>query len=206
MLDLVKNIAKRAFRRAFELCVLILFTLIAFSTESQSATVKNLRMGLNSDGFRLVFDADFDFNYKTFLLNEPRRLVVDIYDCNVIPSIEKFKDKTNLISKIRIGTIDSTSRRIALDLTSPVVIKKAFMLAPQSNFGWRFVIDVINTTPQNFNAHIGSKYAIDSHVKMKSTASSKKETVKVSSVKSRKIIVLDPGHGGKDPGAIGYSG
>ena len=206
MLNLMRNVWKRFGRRICIICVCSVLDLIINPAEAQSATIKNLRMGQSADGFRLVFDADAEFNYKTFLLNEPRRLVVDIYDCNITPSIENFKDKTKLISKIRVGIIDSSSRRIALDLNTPVVIKKAFMIAPQSNFGWRFVIDVVNTSSQNFNAHIGNKYAIDSHAKIKTVSSSKKEALKTTPTKSKKIIVLDPGHGGKDPGAIGYSG
>lgn len=173
---------------------------------AEAATVKNLRLGQNTDGFRLVFDADSKFAYKAFLLDNPRRLVVDVFNTSVASAVEKFQDKSKLISKVRVGTPDKDSKRIALDLRTPVIIKKAFMLAPQSNFGWRFVLDVKTVGAGEFNKHIGSKYAFDGSAgSSKPAASSQAKTATVPS-KAKKVIVLDPGHGGKDPGAIGYSG
>ncbi|MBR1605057.1 MAG: N-acetylmuramoyl-L-alanine amidase [Alphaproteobacteria bacterium] len=172
---------------------------------AQSATIKNMRIGQGAEGFRIVFDADAKFTYKAFLLSEPRRLVVDAYNCTIATNVANRKDKTSLITGVRVGAPEIGLKRIALDLKTPVIIKKAFMLAPQSNFGWRFVMDVVAVTPREFDSHIGSRYAFDSHDGTAKTTESNKKTVQTLS-RSKKIIVLDPGHGGKDPGAIGYSG
>ncbi len=202
----IMTVLSRIFCNAFlKKGMLIFLSCFLFASEGDAATVKDLRMGQGSDGFRLVFDADAKFNYKAFLLNEPRRLVIDAYNISVSEKVENFKDKNHLISKIRIGSIDSDSKRIALDLQKPVIIKKAFMLAPQSNLGWRFVIDVKSATEKEFNSHIGSRHAFNNTDKELSTKNKSKVTANTPS-KSKKIIVLDPGHGGKDPGAIGYSG
>lgn len=187
--------------------IIMSFLMMLFCTlTAQAATIKNIRLGQQgSQGYRIVFDADTKFSYKTFLLNEPRRLVVDAYDINVSSEVEKHQDKMGWVTRIRVGTPDNGTKRIALDLKTPVIIKKAFMLAPQSKFGWRFVVDVISVTEREFNAHIGSKYAFDSHQGTAKNVDSKKTALQSPS-KAKKIIVIDPGHGGKDPGAIGYSG
>lgn len=184
----------------------LLLCLISAGTVS-AATINNLRIGQSSGSFRLVFDADADFNYRAFLLNDPRRLVFDVYNCKVNPSVEKYRDKTGLISHIRVGTLSSESRRVAIDLQKPVIIKKAFMLAPQSKFGWRFVVDVAVAGEREFDAHVGSKYAFESGSQSAKVSSAAHSTpAAASNSKAKKVIVLDPGHGGKDPGAIGYSG
>ena len=201
------SIVKRNIVKKTISAVLVLGLAVScFVSEVSAAAIKNLRVGQSSEGYRLVFDADAKFSYKAFLLNEPRRLVVDVYDSQVTSNVENFKDKSQFISHVRVGSPTSSSKRIALDLNTPVIIKKAFMLAPQSGFGWRFVLDVKKVDAGQFNARIGSRYAFDSQ-----DGTSKKTSIAISKTpvvasKAKKIVVLDPGHGGKDPGAIGYSG
>lgn len=201
------SIVKRNIVKKTISAVLVLGLAVScFVSEVSAAAIKNLRVGQSSEGYRLVFDADAKFSYKAFLLNEPRRLVVDVYNSQVTSNVENFKDKSQFISHVRVGSPTSSSKRIALDLNTPVIIKKAFMLAPQSGFGWRFVLDVKKVDAGQFNARIGSRYAFDSQDgTFKKTATAVSKTPVVAS-KAKKIVVLDPGHGGKDPGAIGYSG
>ena len=90
----------------------------------QAATIKNMRIGQGSEGYRIVFDADAKFSYKAFLLNEPRRLVVDAYNCNISGNVENHKDKIGLITRIRVGSPEVGAKRIALDLKTPIIIKK----------------------------------------------------------------------------------
>ena len=147
-------------------------------------------------------------SYKVFLLNEPKRLVIDTFDVKVSPEIEKYVDKNNLVTKTRLGSVGADGIRIVFDLQKPAIVKKAFMLAPQSNFGWRFVIDVSIASEREFSSKVGSKYALSNENSFAGSysSSSSKSSSKAKTVNKKKIIVLDPGHGGKDPGAIGYSG
>lgn len=182
----------------------------AFSTADSAAAsgITSMRIGQGVGSVRIVFDADRKFDYKVFLLNEPKRLVIDTFDVKVSPEIEKYVDKNNLVTKTRLGSVGADGIRIVFDLQKPAIVKKAFMLAPQSNFGWRFVIDVSIASEREFSSKVGSKYALSNENSFAGSysSSSSKSSSKAKTVNKKKIIVLDPGHGGKDPGAIGYSG
>lgn len=182
----------------------------AFSAADSAAAsgITSMRIGQGVGSVRIVFDADRKFDYKVFLLNEPKRLVIDTFDVKVSPEIEKYVDKNNLVTKTRLGSVGADGIRIVFDLQKPAIVKKAFMLAPQSNFGWRFVIDVSIASEREFSSKVGSKYALSNENSFAGSysSSSSKSSSKAKTVNKKKIIVLDPGHGGKDPGAIGYSG
>lgn len=184
------------------------FSLFASLEAKADSGITSMRIGQGVGNVRIVFDADRNFNYKAFLLNNPRRLVIDTFDINVSPKIEKQSGKNNLVSQTRLGSIGTDGIRIVFDLQKPAVIKKAFMLPPQSTFGWRFVVDVAIASEREFSAKLGNDYAFSGDGRSAKVVASKTPSnpVKNSRNDSKRVVVLDPGHGGRDPGAIGYSG
>lgn len=167
--------------------------------------IANLRIGQGVGSVRVVFDATSDFHYNVFLLDNPKRLVVDVEGMNVARSIEKVKDKSNLVGGVRVGSVDSSKKRIVFDLQKPVVIKKVFMLSPQSNFNWRLAIDVNVASERDFASKVGLNHAVSNGAKTKASQDNTPIRANNNS-RERKVIVIDAGHGGHDPGAIGYSG
>lgn len=194
------------------LSVLAVLALFFYAGDaSAAASVSSMRVGQGIGNIRIVFDADSQFDYKVFLLTEPRRLVVDTHNADINPAVEKVRELGNFINGVRLGAAGVDGVRIVFDLKKPVIIKKVFMLPPQSNFSWRFVIDMEIASEREFNAKVGNDHAFsnDSYTREKQvikTAVSSSPKAVLSSAKSKKIIVLDPGHGGVDPGAIGVSG
>ncbi len=195
--------------RKLVLSVLFVVCGMFFLASEAFAGINSLRVGQGVGSVRLVFDADQSFDYKVFLLSEPRRLIVDTQNIKVNPKIVNELDANAFLSNPRLGTVGVDDVRIAFNLRKPVIIKKAFLLAPQSSFGWRFVVDLELVSEREFASRIGSSHAITNENykenKMTQKASSNRQYIKENSNK-KKIIVLDPGHGGHDPGAIGYSG
>jgi N-acetylmuramoyl-L-alanine amidase len=149
--------------------------------------IKDIRTGQQPDGLRLVIDGTNKFDYDAFLLDNPNRLVIDVKDAKIEGKPKILKNK--LVSEIRYGDLNSVKgKRIVFVLKGNVDIKKKFILEPSnSQKNWRLVID-LSTGGESITS---SKATVSNNTNR--------------SIMRKKIIVLDPGHGGKDPGAIGRS-
>lgn len=193
--NILKNLKQVSF------LTLLWFLFSSFLSVASAAEIKGLRIGQGAGGARVVFDADNKFEYNAFLIDNPKRLVVDVKNIKVNKSVERTQDKSNIVGKIRIGDLGGGKSRIVFDLKKTVIIKKDFMLPPQASFAWRLAIDISHASEREFDQNIGK-----SSPDIKNGHKQEDYTPVAKTGSSKKIIVIDPGHGGRDPGAIGYSG
>ena len=176
-----------------KILALFLFLLFELSLGTAEAVnlVSNIRTGQQTDGIRIVFDGSEKFQYDAFLLGNPNRLVIDLKNTEIKgdPKVPA----NSVISGFRIGKLPSEKgQRLVFELKGNTDIKRKFALEPAGGkTNWRLVIDLANTGV--------------STEKVQKNSSSSKTTAYKPNPKRQKIVVLDPGHGGKDPGAIGRS-
>jgi N-acetylmuramoyl-L-alanine amidase len=155
---------------------------------SVSATqIRNARLWRSDDKLRLVFDLSGPVRYKTFSLSAPERLIIDLSDASLNGDFSQLALENTVIRSIRSGHFGRGDTRIVLDLSSPVLLN-SFLLAPQDGQGHRLVLDLVS-----------AKTPVLPMVP--------RETLeKKGHLKRDIIVVVDAGHGGKDPGAVGSKG
>ena len=189
------------FMRGLQTILLAVMLLMHASAAFALNTVKNVRTGRQPDGIRIVFDGSEKFNYDAFLLDNPYRLVIDVH--NAVVSGNPKVAENALIKNFRLGELSGgKGKRLVFELKDNAVIKRKFAIEPEKGqTNWRLVVDL--TTPDG---------TAPKHIISKSVAAPSKPVVKATASnyqpkdpKRKKIVVLDPGHGGKDPGAIGRS-
>ncbi len=189
---------------------LALLLSFCFVCEASAGKITNLRIGQGIGNVRIVFDADSKFDYKVFTLSEPNRLVIDTQGIDVAPAVSRNEDENVFVKNVRVGSTGVNGIRIAFDLQKPVIIKKAFLLPPQSNFNWRFAIDLEASSEREFTSKLGNSHALSSDdynsADIAAKTPSSETPAKALNRGKRKVIVIDAGHGGVDPGAIGYNG
>lgn len=180
----------RRYIKFFAVFIFFYVCLCAFSAQALNL-VSNIRTGQQTDGIRIVFDGTEKFQYDAFLLGNPNRLVIDLKNAQIkgnpkVPS-------NAVISGFRFGKLaKGVGQRLVFELKGNTDIKRKFALEPQGGkTNWRLVIDLANITVSTPTAQ-----------KAKTNA---KTVAYKPNPKRQKIVVLDPGHGGKDPGAIGRS-
>ncbi|UVM38811.1 N-acetylmuramoyl-L-alanine amidase [Pseudomonas sp. B21-017] len=156
-----------------------------------SATqIRNARLWRSDDKLRLVFDLSGPVQYKTFSLSAPERLIIDLSGANFSGDFSQLALDNSVIRAIRSGHFGQGDTRIVLDLSGPVQLN-SFLLPPQDGQGHRLVLDLKAIAPLQIAA----------------APSEKREPIIDKAHPKRDIIVVvDPGHGGKDPGAVGAKG
>lgn len=109
---------------------LVLMLALLLSSWAQAAgSIENIRAWLAPDNIRLVFDLSSSVKHKVFMLDNPRRLVLDIEDAKLAVDVAGLGLNKGPIDRVRTGT-RGDGIRLVLDLNTEVT-PKSFQLAPQ---------------------------------------------------------------------------
>lgn len=139
--------------------------------------VEGVRAWAEKDSTRIVFDLNTNATHNLFTLRQPNRVVVDITNGQLGNLEQALPSNIGVVKNIRIAQRGARDLRIVLDLDSAVQAR-SFYAGPAGGSAQRLVIDL--------------------------GARARSSTVKrIESTERDIVIAVDPGHGGRDPGAIG---
>jgi N-acetylmuramoyl-L-alanine amidase len=175
---------------------MILMVLVASELFAAPPTVTAARIGGDSNKTRYVLEIHGSPSFRTFSLANPNRIVIDLDEVswNIGPGGASGK---GLITNYRYGLYTPGTSRIVLDLQSPVKIATSFVIKGEGGNADRLVFDFEKVTQTAFNQSLSRPAAA------RSSAVSTSRTPASRPASNKKIIVLDPGHGGHDPGNLG---
>lgn len=164
----------------------IIYALLpAFAVHAENTVeVKGFRYWTTSEYIRVVVDLSGDAEFTKNTIQNPERLFFDLKNAKLPKSIQpvlKIGDK--LLKSVRIGQYDAGTVRIVFDLEAPNYEYKIFSLQDPS----RLVIDIFSK---------GGKGG----------GGEEKNEVRTEASLLKRKVVLDPGHGGHDSGAVGPHG
>ena len=152
-------------------------------------TVSKLRISSIQGGLRVIIDADQSPAYEVFSLKNPNRLVVDLAKTNFSEDFS-FPATKGFIKGIRFGSFNNDVSRIVFDLNSSVKKIKSRVRKPSSGSKRTLNIDIEN--------YINIRTLNEKNKKLEKKQI--KNFKKKYSRNKKLTIVIDPGHGGKDPG------
>ncbi len=174
-----------------------------------TAGVTGIRVGDRGNETRFVVElggADA-VKYHIFTLADPYRVVVDLQNlASHLPDDNSLKGR-GLIADYRYGQFQENTFRIVIDTTGPVAVSRNFILDPQGGFGRRVVLDLAATDRAAFLALVGLPATDKAAVEAQAAPVAPPVIAPTSPAAHdrRRVVVIDPGHGGVDPGTHGRS-
>lgn len=150
------------------------------STPTPPITLNNVRYWPATDYTRIVLDLSNPTTYTDKYLPDPDRLYINLENTFIAGNIPPVEIENGLVKQVRAAQNDKHTVRVVIDLTGKVNYKIFHLTSPE-----RLVVDI---------------YKEVSDVQVPHSPPQKSSEAKTPT------IVIDPGHGGKDPGAIGKKG
>ena len=197
------------------------------------AQIKNVRVHADKEKVRIVVDADGEVDYKSMTLASPGRVVVDLSGARLSPSVAKSREiESRFATKVRLGQFNPTTVRIVVETEMYKSSSNYDVFSLEGgSVPYRVVMDFGNLSgsagstssaggTSSGGSNIDFERGVNPSGEMETAAESDDaSSAGAASVPARprsqssaapgidgKRIVLDPGHGGSDTGAIGPTG
>ena len=171
-----------------------------------SSQIVAVRVWPSSTYTRLTIEAGSEIRYKHFALANPNRLVIDLEDVQLTGVLQEISGQIQsadpFIRTARAGQFNGNTVRLVLDLRNEVK-PQIFSLKPVGEYQHRLVVDLYPANAQQDDPLLAllqdyNKGQLDNNA----PRGNKGKTDPARPV----VIMIDPGHGGEDPGAVGPSG
>ena len=168
--------------------------------------VMSARIGEHEDSTRLVLELSDPVNLRAFTLTNPDRVVVDMPEVAWRLGAPPLPSTHGSVKSYRYGLFREGNSRMVIDLNRPVTVADPLVLPPSAGFGYRVVIDLYPAPQAKFDTEAG--WPAD--LKQRETAAEKLAMTGLTNGPGasggKKIVVIDPGHGGIDSGTNGING
>lgn len=212
----------KKFFPAFKFLLLLFLITCPMVNIASDLYFKKPRINNLADKWQIVFDANRGpFQLNHFTLQHPSRYVIDIANANMQSKLSDHLFRGLPINTIRVGHYHH-KLRLVVELNNVTIIR-SYIMKPAGKRGYRLVIELAKSKSMlKAYSHNSSAITVKKSTINNSPDALKKQLNTQETDKKKKannvvvpehyrassdvIVVIDAGHGGKDPGATGPSG
>ena len=195
-----------------------LFSLFPFAA-AWAAQKFAVRLWPEDDSMRVSVETSSKIKYTYTVLrhNKPYRLILDLqgvaYTSAVAKKVAALKPDGKMISSVRGGQFKKGVTRLVFTLKEDIKVE-SYQLGPVANYGPRIMVNllptnadlmkrVIDRTSKKVDQANQQQAAKSNQKQPEQKAPAKQEAKNSARAAETLVVVVDPGHGGEDPGAIG---
>lgn len=188
-------------------CTLAALTGLALSAgaaDARDAEVRQVRFGENGDTTRIVVETTEPVTFEAFTLTDPAaRLVLEMPSAAwSVAGLDTGEGRGHgLVSTFRFFDASADTSRLVFSLGQPAVIVSQFALEPNESGNHRLVVDIREADAAEIVAV--SEFPASG---LDALIAERVEAIYVPPPRERRVIVIDAGHGGRDPGSLGAHG
>ena len=173
----------------------------------------NARLGGDKQRTRFVVDISSSIGYSVYVLPDPYRVIIDLPEVNFQFPPGQGASGRGLVTGYRYGLFSPGRSRIVIDTSAPVLIQKSFVIPAKNKKPARLVVDIVKTDKKTFlrNRESQAQSTATKLVGIPIPVPKPRGTIipdfnkksnRASKKRAKKTIIIDPGHGGIDPGAV----
>jgi len=175
----------------------------------------NARLGGDKQRTRFVVDISSSIGYAVYVLPDPYRVIIDLPEVNFQLPPGQGASGRGLVTGYRFGLLSPGRSRIVIDTSAPVLIQKSFIIPAKNQKPARLVVDIVKTDKKTFLKNRKSQLQAQSNASKLAgipipvpkprgsiIPGFNKKTDRASKKQAKKTIIIDPGHGGIDSGAV----
>lgn len=187
-------------------CLLLMLAAIVSDTAAHADAPRLIafaaRVAGDAHRTRIVIDFDKKPDAAIHYVASPARILVDL-PATAFAFSDGDLDPRGLFSHVRYGAMGPGRSRIVLTADSPVRVDLDQVIKSPSGTGFRLVLDVTTTTPDEF-----AKILKGQSWSPETVDTSTDQAIAAGPLRTRGpfTVVVDPGHGGIDSGAVGVNG
>ena len=171
-----------------------------------AASAPEATLGGDVTHTRFLIGLPKQVEFQVFSLSNPNRVIVDVSEKVLrLPPQPEENIAVGLVKSFRAGGSGPGKSRVVIEVTRPVVVESAIIEAAADGKGHRLALDIVpvnaakNTEKKPLKLQPFSLGAVDVQPPLPTPALRPDERAARS---FKPIIVIDPGHGGHDSGAM----
>lgn len=168
------------------------------------AAVSAAHLTVDGQRTRLTFDLTRAVEMRAFALADPYRVIIDLDEVN-FHMAPRAAERRGLIRTFRFGLFAPGKSRIVVELAGPAIIERALTIEGEEGRPPRLHLDLVSTSADGFRRAIADRAVSNLARRGDRETLGPRLSQRAEDDGGPPIVVIDPGHGGIDPGATAPS-
>jgi N-acetylmuramoyl-L-alanine amidase len=149
----------------------------------------------------LTFDLTRSVEMRAFALADPFRIIVDIDEVNFHIAPQLGGDRRGLVQTFRYGLFAPGKSRVVIDLAGPALIERALVVEAHDGEPPRLRLELVRTDAEGFRRAVADRSMSNLARRGDRETLGGRSPSGAAEENGPPVVIIDPGHGGVDPGA-----